>query len=95
MRWCAEQSRRPLSAEEVLVRWPEVAERAAAQRDDQQAVTLNDVVTALQAAPALAAERAENLVAYLAVLPRDMRFGLVKALLRIPAVAAVLSQDRS
>jgi len=94
LRWCAEQGRRPLSAEEVLEGWSEVAERAAAQRDDQQAVTLNDLVTTLQVAPERAAARAENLVAYLAVLPRDMRFGLVKALLRIPAVAAVLSEDR-
>jgi hypothetical protein len=33
-------------------------------------------------------------VAYIGVLPHDLRFGLVKSLLRIPAVAAAISQDR-
>lgn len=94
LRWCAEQEGRPLTAEEVLDGWPEVAGRAAAQRDDRQAVTVGDVVAALQAEPKLSPARAQNLVAYLNVLPRDMRFGLVKALLRIPPVAAVLSQDK-
>jgi MoxR-like ATPase len=94
LRWCAEQSGRPLSAEEILDRWPEVAERAAAQRDDRQAVTLNEVVVTLQAEPDLPVSRQENLVAYLGVLPRDLRFALVKTLLRIPPVAAALSQDK-
>jgi len=94
LRWCADHSGRPLSAVEILDRWPEVAERAAAQRDDRQAVTLNDVVATLQADPDLSRSREENLVAYLGVLPRDLRFGLVKTLLRIPKVAAALSQDR-
>ncbi len=94
LRWCAEQSGRPLSAEEVLDRWPEVAGRAGAQRDDQQAVTLNEVVALLQAEPRMSETREEHLVAYLGVLPRDMRFGLVKALLRIPPVAEALSRDK-
>lgn len=94
LRWCADQSGRPLTAGEILDRWPEVAERAAAQRDDRQAVTLGDVVTTLQAEPELPVSREENLVAYLGVLPRDLRFGLVKTLLRIPTVAAALSQDK-
>ena len=94
LRWYAEQSSRPLSAEEILDCWPEVAERAAAQRDDRQAVTLNDVVATLQAEPYLPLSREENLVAYLSVLPRDLRFALVKTLLRLPPVAAALSQDK-
>lgn len=94
LRWCAEQSERPLTAEEILDRWPEVAERAAAQRDDRQAVTLNDVVTTLQTEPELTPIREANLVDYLGVLPRDLRFALVKTLLRIPAIAAALSQDK-
>ena len=94
LRWYAEQSSRPLSAEEILDRWSEVAERAAAQRDDRQAVTLNDVVATLQAEPDLPPSREENLVAYLGVLPRDLRFALVKTLLRIPPVTAALSQDK-
>jgi len=94
LRWCAEQDSRPVSAEEVLDRWPDVAGRVAVQREDRQAVTASDVVATLQVEPVLAPEREEHLVAYLAVLPRDMRFGLVKSLLRIPAVAAVLSQDK-
>jgi hypothetical protein len=93
LRWCADQQGRPLSAEDVLGRWSEVVERAAAQRDDRQAVTLNDIVTTLKAEPNLTSRREENLIAYLEALPRDMRFGLVKALLDIPEVAAVLSRD--
>ena len=38
--------------------------------------------------------RETHLVAYLGVLPRDMRFALVKALLRIPKVANRLCDDR-
>jgi len=33
-------------------------------------------------------------VAYIAVLPRDLRFGFVKSLLKIPTVAMAISQDR-
>jgi MoxR-like ATPase len=94
LRWRADQSGRPMSAGEILDHWPEVAERAAAQRDDRQAVTLNDVVATLQAEPDLLPPREENLVGYLGVLPRDLRFALVKTLLRIPTVAAALSQDK-
>lgn len=94
LRWCAEQESRPLTAEEILDHWPEVAERAAAQRDDRQAVTLNGVVATLQVEPELSPMREANLVAYLGVLPRDLRFALVKTLLRIPGVAAALSQDK-
>jgi len=32
-------------------------------------------------------------VAYIAALPRDLRFGLVKALVKLPAVAAALCKD--
>jgi hypothetical protein len=39
-------------------------------------------------------EQEDNLVAYLGVLPRDLRFGMVKALLRIPQMAEVISRDR-
>jgi hypothetical protein len=33
-------------------------------------------------------------VAYIAVLPRDLRFGFIKSLLKIPAVALAISQDK-
>jgi hypothetical protein len=36
----------------------------------------------------------QHLVAYIAVLPRDLRFGFIKTLLRIPAVALAISQDK-
>jgi MoxR-like ATPase len=93
LRWCAEQQGRPVTAAELLDRWDEVAERVAAQRDDLQAVTADDVVTTLEGGLELTAAREANLVAYITVLPRDRRFGLVKALARIPAVAAALIKD--
>lgn len=94
MRWLADRAGRPLTAPEILDNWPEVAKRAAHQRDDVQAATINDLLATLQVRPELGPGQDENLVAYLAVLPRDLRFGLVKSLLRIPAVATVITQDR-
>jgi hypothetical protein len=94
MRWLADRKGRPLTAHEVLNDWSEVASRAAAQRDDVQAATVNDLTATLQAAPQLSVTQEDNLVGYIAVLPRDLCFGLVKSLLRIPAVAALLIQDK-
>lgn len=94
LRWCHEQSGRPVTAREILEQWPEVAERARFQRDDRQAATVSDLVATLQATPDLAAESEGNLVAYIDVLPRDLRFGFVKSLLTMPAIALALSQDK-
>jgi len=94
LRWCTEQSARPLSARDILDNWQSVSEKAAAQRDDQQAVTLNELVTTLELDPVLSPAQEENLVAYIDALPRDLRFALVKSLLKIPKVAQVLSQDK-
>ena len=94
LQWCAEQRLRPLSAEDILLRWPEVAGQAAAQRDDIQAATCSDLVARLGLDAALDEVQQDSLVAYIDILPRDMRFGLVKSLLRIPAVAEILCQDK-
>jgi hypothetical protein len=94
MRWLADQKGRPLTAAEVLNRWPLVSDRAAEQRDDVQAATVNDLITTLQASPTLEQEQEANLVAYIAVLPRDLRFGFVKSLLKIPEVALAIAQDK-
>ena len=94
MRWLADQKGRPLTAAEVLNDWPLVADRAAGQRDDVQAATVNDLIATLQSSPALEQEQEENLVAYIAILPRDLRFGFVKSLLKIPDVALAIAQDR-
>jgi hypothetical protein len=94
MRWLADRKGRPLTAAEVLNDWPEVSDRAAAQRDDVQAATVNDLTATLQASPLLSGEQEENLVSYIGVLPRDLCFGLVKTLLRIPEVALALVQDK-
>ncbi len=95
MRWLADREGRPLIAEEVLDGWNEViADRAAGQRDDLQAATINSLTTVLQVAQQLSTEQEQNLVAYIGLLPRDLRFGFVKSLLRIPAVALALSQDK-
>ncbi len=94
LRWCADQQERPVSAREVLERWPEVAARVTVQRDDLQAVTLADVVATLEGGLPLDPQREVNLVHYIAALPRDQRFGLVKSLARIPEVAAAIAQDK-
>ncbi len=94
LRWCAEQQERPVSARQVLHEWEAVAARVKAQRDDLQAVTMNDVVTTLEVAPDLEPAQEQNLVRYIGALPRDMRFGLVKALVKIPAVAEAITQDK-
>ncbi len=94
LQWCTEQRTRPLSAEDILTRWPEVADQAAAQQDDIQAATMSALITCLQNDGRLAATAQDNLVAYIDILPRDMRFGLVKALLRIPPVADFLCLDK-
>lgn len=93
MRWLADRAGRPLSAQDILERWDEVAEQAANQRDDVQAATINDLLTTLQILTNLTGQQERYLVAYIAVLPRDLRFGLVKSLLRIPTVALVISKD--
>lgn len=94
LRWLADRRNRPVSAREVLETWDEVAKRAAGQRDDAQAATMNDVIVTLRNSPELDAVGEENLVRYVDVLPRDMRFGMVKELLKIPPVARALSQDK-
>lgn len=94
MRWLADRRGRPLTASELLNEWPDVAVRAEAQRDDVQAATINDLTATLQASPVLTPEQEANLVSYIAVLPRDLRFGLVKSLLKIPVVAMAIAQDK-
>lgn len=94
MRWLADSKGRPLSAAEILNDWPRVAGQAEGQRDDVQAATVNDLTATLQISPQLEPEQEAHLVAYIAVLPRDLRFGFVKSLLKIPEVALVLAQDR-
>jgi hypothetical protein len=94
MRWLADHRHRPLTAAEVLDHWDEIAEKAALQRDDLQAATINDLAAALLGTPAMTPEQEQNLVAYISVLPRDLRFGFVKSLLKIPVVAVAISQDR-
>ena len=94
MRWLADREGRPLTAREVLDDWDNVAQRAAAQRDDVQAATINDLLTTLQLTPQLGPDQEQRLISYIALLPRDVRFGFVKSLLRIPAVALAISQDK-
>jgi hypothetical protein len=94
MRWLADHRHRPLTAAEVLTDWEDVADKAAAQRDDLQAATINDLTATLQVSPEMAPEEERNLVSYIGVLPRDLRFGFVKSLLKMPAVALAISQDK-
>jgi len=93
LRWCAEKQQRPVTAAEILDRWEEVAQRAEGQRHDLQAATLNDLATTLEDSTDLSAGQEGNLVRYLGVLPRDLRFAAVKSLVRIPLVAEILVKD--
>ena len=94
MRWLADSKGCPLTATEILDSWQHVAVQAAGQRDDVQAATVNDLTATLQVSPLLEPEQEANLVAYIAVLPRDLRFGFVKSLLKIPEVALGIAQDK-
>lgn len=94
LRWCSEQQLRPVTAREILDSWDVVAGKVRAQRDDLQAVSMNDLVTSLEVDPRLTPEQEQNLVNYVGVLPRDMRFGLVKSLVKNPPVAAAIIQDK-
>ncbi|HJV34479.1 hypothetical protein, partial [Geomonas sp.] len=94
MRWLADHKGRPVTAAEVLNDWPRVADRAHGQRDDLQAATINDLSATLKASPILQEEQEENLVAYISVLPRDLCFGFVKNLIKIPEVALTLVKDK-
>jgi hypothetical protein len=94
LRWCADNRHRPVGALELLDNWLKVADQVREQRDDLQAATMNALIELLRNGFPLESPREENLVAYIDILPRDLRFALVKSLLKIPAVAALLSQDR-
>ncbi|HIJ81176.1 MAG TPA: hypothetical protein HPP76_05660 [Desulfuromonadales bacterium] len=94
MRWLADSKGRPLTAAEILNDWTRVDAAAERQRDDVQAATINDLTATLQVSPVLTGEQEANLVSYSAVLPRDLRFGFVKSLLKIPEVATGLAQDK-
>jgi hypothetical protein len=50
-------------------------------------------VTTLEVDAELTQGQEQNLVAYIAALPRDLKFGLVKALLKNPQVAEILCKD--
>jgi hypothetical protein len=93
LRWSREQAERPVTARQLLDTWADVATAVSQQRDDLQAVTLNDVVTTLEVDPTLSLGQEQNLVAYISSLPRDLRFALVKSLVKIPEVGAVLCKD--
>lgn len=94
MRWLSDNQHRPLMADEILSSFGELRERAIKQRDDLQAVTMNDLIITTGSIISLEKYQEENLVAYIEILPRDLRFGFVKSLLKIPVIATMLSQDK-
>lgn len=94
LRWQSDQQSRPVTAEDILDRWPQVADRARAQREDRHAATISSLIASLKANGELSLSQEDFLVAYLESLPRDLRFALVKSLLTIPPVAIRLSSDR-
>jgi hypothetical protein len=94
LRWQEDTRERPLTAAEVLDHWSDVAARAGRQREDQHGATINGLLALLKNSSQLAGSREENLVSYIAILPRDLKFALVKSLLTIPPVALALSSDK-
>ena len=93
LRWSREQKERPVTARQVLDSWSDVEAQVKQQRDDLQAVTLNDLVTTLEVDAGLTLGQEQNLVAYIDALPRDLKFALVKVLLKNPQVAEILCKD--
>lgn len=93
LRWSQEQKERPVTARQVLDSWSDVEAQVKQQRDDLQSVTLNDLVTTLEVDADLTLPQEQNLVAYIETMPRDLKFGLVKALLKNPHVAEILCKD--
>jgi hypothetical protein len=94
LRWQKETRERPVTAAELLENWETVAGRAGRQREDQHAATISSLLAHLKDAPPLEVVAEESLVAYIDLLPRDLRFALVKSLLTIPPVAAALAKDK-
>ncbi|NJD90952.1 MAG: hypothetical protein FIA91_05475, partial [Geobacter sp.] len=94
LRWQKETRERPVTGAELLENWEAVASRAGRQREDQHAATISSLLAHLKDAPPLEAVAEESLVAYIDLLPRDLRFALVKSLLTIPPVAAALAKDK-
>ena len=94
LRWQRETRDRPLTAVEILEKWGDVAARAERQREDQHGATISGLISQLRLDGGLSELQEENLVAYLGILPRDLKFALVKNLLTIPQVAAGLIKDR-
>ncbi|PLX79081.1 MAG: hypothetical protein C0616_12345 [Desulfuromonas sp.] len=93
LRWCNEKCDQPVAARDVLDDFQAVAERLRDQRHDQQAATMNELITLLQVEQELSLRQEEGLIAYIDLLERDLRFGLIKSLLKIPVIAGVLAKD--
>jgi hypothetical protein len=55
---------------------------------------MGNLTARLKADPAITPLQEQHLVAYLTVLPRDLRFALVKTLITIPPVALSLVNDK-
>lgn len=94
LRWQRETRERPLTAAEILDGWGDAVGRAEKQREDQHGATMSGLISHLRRDKGLSEVQEENLVAYLGLLPRDLKFALVKSLLTIPLVAAGLTKDR-
>lgn len=94
LRWQSDQQARPLTAAEILDNWPAVAERAKLQREERHSATINAVIAHLRTTAEISARQEDHLLCYLDILPRDLRFAMVKTLLTIPHVAILLASDR-
>ncbi len=94
LRWQKETRERPLTAVEILDHFGDVAVRAQRQREDQHGASMSGLIAALRLAGGLTELQEENLVAYLAILHRDLKFAMVKSLLTIPLVATTLTKDK-
>ena len=94
LRWQNEQHSRPLTAMEILHDWEKVSARAESQREERHSATIASLLDHFRGGGELSDPQEENLVSYLDILPRDLRFAAVKSLITIPTVALRLASDR-
>lgn len=93
LRWQRDAVGRPVTATEILASWTDISTRAENQREDQHGATMNSLISHLRLESGLTDTQEANLIAYLTVLPRDLKFALIKSLLTIPSVAVSLTKD--
>ncbi|MCL2760808.1 MAG: hypothetical protein FWD70_04075, partial [Desulfuromonadales bacterium] len=95
LRWQNDLKGRPLTASDIIDNWAENKEKAIKQRDDQQGATISSLYAALKNSPNLDSNQKKNLLGYIEILPKDLRFAVIKNLLTIPEIAMFLASEEN